>query len=72
MERLKKAEADAFAAIGEALTQANDCKQIKKEAMPLISAVLKENREDFIGEGVTIGNYKFKIVVRDELTAIRV
>ena len=72
MEKLKKSEAEAFAKIGAAICSANDSKLTKKEALPLISAVLKENHDEFTGEGVTIGDYKFKLVVREELTAIRV
>ena len=44
----------------------------KKASLPLIAGALAENHDDFAGEGVTIGDYKFKLVVREELTAIRV
>ena len=70
--KLTKTETAAFAAIGAALCQAKDCAAEKKEAMPLIKAALAENHDEFAGDGVTIGDYKFKLVVREELTAIRV
>ena len=70
--KLSKTELAAFAAIGAALCQAKDCAAEKKANQPLISAALAENRELFVGDGVTIGDYKFKLVVREELTAIRV
>lgn len=70
--KLNKTESAAFAAIGEALTAAKDCAALKKENLPLIKAALAENHDEFAGEGVTIGNYKFKLVVREELTAIRI
>lgn len=70
--KLSKTETAAFAAIGAALCQAKDCAAEKKTNMPLIASALKENHEEFSGEGVTIGDYKFKLVVREELTAIRV
>ena len=43
----------------------------KKNKMPLIAVALAENHGEFT-DGVTIGDYKFKLVVREELTAIRV
>ena len=70
--KLTKTEAAAFAAIGKALCCAKDCAARKKEAMPLVKAVLAENHEEFVDEGVTIGDYRFKLVVREELAAIRV
>ena len=69
--KLSKTETAAFAAIGKALCCAKDC-AAEKEAMPLVKAALAENHDEFAGEGVTIGDYKFKLVVREELTAIRV
>lgn len=70
--KLTKTESAAFAVIGKALCCAKDCAAEKKEALPLIKAALAENHDEFAGEGVTIGDYKFKLVVREELTAIRV
>jgi len=70
--KLTKTETAAFAAIGLALTTAKDCAADKKLNMPLIAGALAENHEAFAGEGVTLGDYKFKLVVREELTAIRV
>ena len=70
--KLTKTETAAFAAIGKALCCAKDCAAAKKEAMPLIKAALAENHDEFAGDGITIGDYKFKLVIREELTAIRV
>ena len=70
--KLTKTESAAFAVIGKALCCAKDCAAEKKDAMPLIKAALKENHAEFVGDGVTIGDYLFKIVVREELTALRV
>lgn len=69
--KLNKTESAAFEAIGAAICGAKDASKEKKNNLPLVSAVLAENREAFL-EGVTIGGYKFAIVSRDELTAIRV
>lgn len=70
--KLNKTESAAFAAIGKALCCAKDCAAEKKANMPLIASAIKENHDELSGEGVTIGDYKFKLVVREELTAIRV
>ena len=72
MMKLNKTETAAFAAIGKAITEAKDCAANKKASLPLIAGALAENHDDCAGEGVTIGDYKFKLVVREELTAIRV
>ena len=72
MPKLTKTELAAFAAIGKALTAAKDCAADKKQNMPLVASALKENHDGFSGDGVTIGDFKFKLVVREELTAIRV
>ena len=69
---LNKTEREAFAAIGKALTDAKDCAADKKRNMPLVAGVLKETHDEFSGEGVTVGDYRCKLVVREELTAIRV
>ena len=69
--KLSKTESAAFATIGAAICEAKVASKSKKEALPLVSAVLAENRQEFI-EGITIGDYKFSIVTRDELTAIKV
>ena len=69
--KLNKTETAAFAEIGEALCQAEGCRTSKKRNLPLVAGVLKENHDEFIA-GVTIGDYRFKLVIREELTAIRV
>ena len=69
--KLNKTETAAFEAIGAAIVGAKDASKDKKANLPLVSAVLAENRQAFI-DGITIGNYKFTLVTRDELTAIRV
>ena len=70
--KLSKTETAAFAAIGAALCQAKECAAARKEAMPRVKAALAENHDEFAADGVTIGDYKFMLVVREELTAIRV
>ena len=72
MMKLNKTETAAFAAIGKAITEAKDCAADKKANLPLVAGAIAENHDDFAGEGVTIGDYKFKLVVREALTAIRV
>ena len=69
--KLNKTETAAFNEIGAAICASDDAKKIKKQNMQLVAAALIENRGEFI-EGVTIGDYRFKIVTRDELTAMRV
>ena len=69
--KLNKTEATAFEAIGAAICGSKSASKDKKNNMPLVSAVLTENRDEFVN-GVVIGNYKFSIVSRDELTAIRI
>lgn len=70
--KLTKTETAAFAAIGKAITDAKDCASDKKSNLPLIAGALAENHDAFAGEGVTIGDYRFRLVVREELTALRV
>ena len=74
--KLSKTEQAAFAAIGKAITDAKDCAKdcakTKKDNGRLVSAVIEQNRELFTGDGVTIGDYRFRLIVRDELVAIRV
>ena len=72
MMKLNKTETAAFAAIGKAITEAKDCAADKKANLPLVAGAIAENHDDFAGDGITIGDYKFKLVVREELTAIRV
>ena len=71
MMKLNKTETAAFAAIGKAITEAKDCAADKKANLPLVAGAIAEHHDDFAGEGITIGDYKFKLVVREELTAIR-
>ena len=69
--KLNKTETEAFKHIGAALSDANEAKKVKKDNLPLIAAALKENRAEFIA-GVVIGDYRFTLVTRDELTAIKI
>lgn len=71
MPTFTKTEKNAFATLGEAICSAKESAKDKKDTLPLVKAAIAENREAFM-EGVTIGNYKFTLVVREELTAIRV
>ncbi len=70
--KLTKTETAAFATIGKAITEAKDCAAEKKSNLPLVAGALAENHEEFAGDGVTIGDYRFRLVVREELTAMRV
>ena len=69
--KLTKTESTAFAEIGEALCASKEIAANKKSRMPLVAAALEENHDEF-SNGVTIGAFKFMLVVREELTAIRV
>ena len=69
--KLNKTETAAFEAIGAALCEADGAKKCKRANLPYIAAALAENREDFLA-GVTIGQYQFKLVSRDELTALKI
>ena len=69
--KLNKTETLAFEALGEAICNAKTSIRNKKAAMPLVNTVMKENREAFLA-GIVIGNYRFQLVQRDELTAIKV
>ena len=70
--KLNKTELAAFAAIGKALTDAKDNAAEKKRNMPLVASAIAENHDAFAGDGIVIGDYKFKLVIREELQAIRV
>jgi len=71
--KLTKVEQAAFAAAGAAICGAKKNSADKKDAVKLLAAVLadEENHKELLA-GVTIGNYRFTIVQRDELTAIEV
>jgi len=71
--KLTKIEQAAFAAAGAAICGAKKNKTDKAEALKLLAAVLadEENHKELL-DGVTIGDYRFTIVQREELTAIRV
>jgi len=71
--KLSKVEQAAFAAAGAAICSGKKCTSEKKDALKLLAAVLadEENHKELLS-GVTIGNYRFTIVQRDELTAIEV
>lgn len=71
MNKLTKDQIEAFSQVGEAYCEGKRWAALKKSVMPnLVDAIT--NNHDALVEGVTIGNYHFKLVVREELTAIEV
>ncbi len=69
--KLTKNESAAFEAIGAAYCEGKECAKLKKETIPAVKDVIAKNHDAFLN-GVTLGNYKFVLVVREELTAIRI
>lgn len=69
--KLTKVEQKAFADAGAAICGAKANAADKKTALKLLTAAMAdpENYQELLN-GVVIGNYKFTIVQRDELTAI--
>ena len=70
MPKLTKTERETFEAIGEAICDAKSAAKAKKDKMPLLKGFIAENHEALVA-GLVIGNYKFTLVPREELTAIR-
>lgn len=71
MPKLTKTEIEAFNKVGAAICDAKDCAAEKKALMPSLAEAIEKNRKALI-EGVTIGDYLFKLVIRGELTAVKV
>jgi len=69
--KLNNIEKKAFADAGAAICGAKINAVNKKEALKLLTAVLADeaNRKELL-DGLVIGDYKFKLVQRDELTAV--
>ena len=61
----------AFEAFGAAVCAGKAASKTKDEQKPVFASVISNNRERFI-DGITIGGYRFKLVVREELQAMRV
>lgn len=71
MTKLTKSERETFEAIGAAICDAKDAAKTKKAKMPLVAGFIAENH-DALEAGLVIGNYKFTLVPKEELTAIRI
>ena len=71
MAKLTKTERETFEAIGAAICGSKDAAKTKKAKMPLVAGFIAQNRDALV-EGLVIGNYKFTLVTREELTAIRI
>ena len=71
MTKLTKTERETFEAIGAAICGSKDAAKTKKAKMPLVAGFIAQNHDALV-EGLVIGNYKFTLVTREELTAIRI
>ena len=71
MTKLTKSERETFEAIGAAICGSKDAAKTKKAKMPLVAGFIAKNHDALV-EGLVIGNYKFTLVTREELTAIRI
>ena len=71
MAKLTKTERETFEAIGAAICGSKDAAKTKKAKMPLVAGFIAQNHDALV-EGLVIGNYKFTLVTREELTAIRI
>ena len=71
MTKLTKSERETFEAIGAAICGSKDAARTKKAKMPLVAGFIAQNHDALVS-GLVIGNYKFTLVTREELTAIRI
>ena len=71
MTKLTKTERETFEAIGAAICGSKDAAKTKKAKMPLVADFIAKNH-DALEAGLVIGNYKFTLITREELTAIRI
>ena len=71
MTKLTKSERETFEAIGAAICGSKDAAKTRKAKMPLVADFIAKNHDALV-EGLVIGNYKFTLVTREELTAIRI
>ena len=71
MTKLTKSERETFEAIGAAICGSKDAAKTKKAKMPLVAGFIAQNHDALV-EGLVIGNYKFTLVPKEELTAIRI
>ena len=71
MNKLTKTERETFEAIGAATCDAKNAAKTKKDKLPLVRGFIAENHDALVA-GLVIGAYKFALVPREELTAIRI
>ena len=71
MIKLTKSERETFEELGAAICDAKNAAKAKKEKMPAVRGFIEKNH-DALEAGLVIGNYKFTLVTREELTAIRI
>jgi len=68
--KMTEEQKSRFAELGEALVEISRWAEKKKDAYaPLKQFVTVEHRDEFLGEGVTIGKYKFRVVPGDKMDA---
>ena len=68
---MNKKETEAFAIIGAAICDAKAAGTVKKTNLATVAKLIAKNRSTFL-EGVTIGGYRFKLISRDDLTAVKI
>ena len=71
MTKLTKSERETFEELGAAICDAKNAAKAKKEKMPAVRGFIAANHDALVS-GLVIGNYKFTLVTREELTAIRI
>ena len=71
MAKLTKTERETFEAIGAAICDSKDAAKTRKAKMPLVADFIAKNHDALVA-GLVIGNYKFTLITREELTAIRI
>lgn len=71
MPKLSKTEIEAFNQVGKAYCEGKRLAALKKSVLPTVAEAVEANHAALV-DGVTIGKYRFKLIVREELTAIEV
>ena len=71
MTKLTKTERETFEELGAAICDAKNAAKAKKEKMPAVRGFIEKNHGALV-TGLVIGNYKFTLVPKEELTAIRI
>ena len=69
MTKLTKSERETFEAIGAAICDSKNAAKTRKAKMPLVADFIEKNHDALVA-GLVIGNYKFTLALKEELTAI--